>query len=88
MVMIWRRSALAIASISVIDVDKEKASAFFCPTEASDAELNDLDNNINLPHAVNYTIVINLSLCSLLIFWIDSDTKSCFNNISVRARAG
>jgi hypothetical protein len=45
--MMWRRSLLATASISVIDTDNEKASACLRAAEAFDDELPDLCNDIH-----------------------------------------
>jgi len=45
--MMWRRSLLAIAPISVIDADDEKASACFLSAEVFDDEFPDLCNDIH-----------------------------------------
>jgi hypothetical protein len=66
--MIWRRSFLAIASISVTDNDltsasDEKTSAFILSAEVVDGELFNSDNGINIPQCLpDYTTVIASSL--------------------------
>jgi hypothetical protein len=47
--MMWRRSLLATASISAIDADDEKTSAFISSAEVPDNGLPESGNGINTP---------------------------------------